>query len=290
MDNYKIGSFIADLRREKGMTQKELAEKLNVTDKAVSKWERGVGYPEITMIPILSDALGITTGELLLGEHIPADGKQENQQADSAKTELIVSDAMEYVSQAHEYKTSKGNRIVLAGLTIAFLLAIFVCMLCNYVISGAFDWSLYVVGGEVVAWLLVFPFLAMKRHRCVAALTGLTVTILPLLLLIEHLCPAKNWVFPFALSVAGIALISLWVSVLLFVYTRISRWFLASFVWILFGVIAQIGINAIVGSYFPVPDGNISVLIVAFSSAFIAVVLAMIGNLKKKELKNQSDF
>jgi hypothetical protein len=242
------------------------------------------------MIPLLSDSLGITTGELLLGEHTHADGKKESTQADLAKTELIVSDAMEYVSQAHEYKTSKGNRIALAGLSIAFLLAIFVCMLCNYVISGTFDWSLYVVGGEVVAWLLVYPFLAMKRHRCVAALTGLTITILPLLLLIEHLCPAKNWVFPFALSVVGVSLISLWVSVLLFVYTRISRWFRASIVTFLFGFIVNLSINAIVVSYFPIADRNISVPIVAILTAFIAVVLGIIGNLKKKELKNQSDF
>ena len=50
------------------MTQKELAEKLNVTDKAISKWERGNGYPEITIIPELAKALEITVNELLSGE------------------------------------------------------------------------------------------------------------------------------------------------------------------------------------------------------------------------------
>lgn len=68
MDNRKIGNFICELRKVKGMTQKELAEKLNVTDKAVSKWERGAGYPEITIIPQLADALGVSSGELLQGE------------------------------------------------------------------------------------------------------------------------------------------------------------------------------------------------------------------------------
>ncbi len=48
MDIQKTGALIAELRRQNHMTQKELAAKLNVTDKAVSKWERGIGYPEIT--------------------------------------------------------------------------------------------------------------------------------------------------------------------------------------------------------------------------------------------------
>lgn len=47
MDNQKFGQFILSLRKEKGWTQLELAKKLNVTDKAVSKWERGVGFPDI---------------------------------------------------------------------------------------------------------------------------------------------------------------------------------------------------------------------------------------------------
>ena len=48
MDNQKLGIFITELRKEKGLTQAQLAQKLNVTDKAVSKWERGVGFPDIT--------------------------------------------------------------------------------------------------------------------------------------------------------------------------------------------------------------------------------------------------
>lgn len=50
MDNQKFGRFIRDLRKKANMTQKELGEKLNVTDKAVSKWERGLGFPDISII------------------------------------------------------------------------------------------------------------------------------------------------------------------------------------------------------------------------------------------------
>ena len=57
MDNKKFGAFIAAQRKEKGLTQKELADKLCVTDKAVSKWERGIGFPDIKLIEPLSEAL-----------------------------------------------------------------------------------------------------------------------------------------------------------------------------------------------------------------------------------------
>ena len=68
MNNDKMAGFICELRKSKNMTQKQLAEKLNITDKAVSKWERGLGYPDITVLSTLADALGVTTNELLNGE------------------------------------------------------------------------------------------------------------------------------------------------------------------------------------------------------------------------------
>ena len=58
MDAKKFGMFIATLRKEKNMTQVDLAKKLQVTDKAVSKWERGLGFPDINSIEPLADALG----------------------------------------------------------------------------------------------------------------------------------------------------------------------------------------------------------------------------------------
>ncbi len=65
MDNENIGNLIAKLRKEKNMSQKDLADKLNITDKAVSKWERGISCPDINTIPKLSQILGVTSEELL---------------------------------------------------------------------------------------------------------------------------------------------------------------------------------------------------------------------------------
>ena len=68
MDNIKFGKLILKLRKEKNMTQKELAEKLNVTDKAVSKWERGDSFPDITLLEPIAKELGVTVSELITGE------------------------------------------------------------------------------------------------------------------------------------------------------------------------------------------------------------------------------
>lgn len=71
MNNKKTGAFIAELRRELSLSQKQLAEKLNVTDKAVSKWETGRSAPDISLLIPLSETLGVTVTEILEGERLP---------------------------------------------------------------------------------------------------------------------------------------------------------------------------------------------------------------------------
>jgi Predicted transcriptional regulators len=70
MDTKKIGTFIARCRKDKQMTQKQLAEQLGVSDKSISKWERGINLPESTLFMPLCQCLGIQVQELLLGEKI----------------------------------------------------------------------------------------------------------------------------------------------------------------------------------------------------------------------------
>lgn len=65
MEKQTMGDMISTLRKEKGMTQRELAEKLNVTDKAVSKWERNLSCPDIHSIPALAEALGVSVEKLM---------------------------------------------------------------------------------------------------------------------------------------------------------------------------------------------------------------------------------
>ena len=70
IDRAKLGAFVAQLRREKGLTQKQVADRIYVSDKAVSKWERGAGLPDITLLIPLAEALGVTVTELLEGRRL----------------------------------------------------------------------------------------------------------------------------------------------------------------------------------------------------------------------------
>ena len=70
MDQIKIGKFIAECRKQKNLSQLQLADMLNITDKAVSKWERGISKPNSSIMLELCEILGISVNELLNGEKI----------------------------------------------------------------------------------------------------------------------------------------------------------------------------------------------------------------------------
>ena len=85
IDKAKFGTFVAQLRKEKGLMQKELAEALYVSDKAVSKWERGLSIPDVALLVPLAEILGVTVTELLECRRLP-----KNEHLNSQQTEEIV--------------------------------------------------------------------------------------------------------------------------------------------------------------------------------------------------------
>lgn len=89
MDANAIGHFIAELRKQKGYTQKDLAEQLAVTDKAVSRWETGKGLPDTSLLKPLSELLGVSVGELLAGERMEETAVKE-------QTDQVILDALKY--------------------------------------------------------------------------------------------------------------------------------------------------------------------------------------------------
>ena len=71
MTNKSMGDIICALRKEKGMTQKDLADMLNITDKAVSKWERNIAFPDTATIPKIAEIFGVSVEELMNAKSIP---------------------------------------------------------------------------------------------------------------------------------------------------------------------------------------------------------------------------
>ena len=86
MDRKTFGSLIAELRKEKGMTQAELAEAMGVTDKAVSKWERDLSYPDTASLPRLAEIFGVSVDELMRG----ASGKAEEKTGEGDVVSIVL--------------------------------------------------------------------------------------------------------------------------------------------------------------------------------------------------------
>ncbi len=108
MDQIKNGRFIADERKRKEYTQKQLSERLGISDKTISKWERGNGFPEVSLLLPLCAALEITVNELLSGERV-----SEEEYRRKAEENMV-----NLVKEAQESKKKIILSAMVAGLTL----------------------------------------------------------------------------------------------------------------------------------------------------------------------------
>ena len=113
MEQEKIGKFIAKLRKEKRLTQQELAEKLGITDRAISKWENGRGLPDLSLLMPLCKELNISINELLSGEYL----KEENY---NEKLEENIIKTIDYSNK--KIKKNKNRFIIVLGSIIIFII------------------------------------------------------------------------------------------------------------------------------------------------------------------------
>lgn len=115
MDQIKIGRFIADERKRKEYTQKQLSERLGISDKTISKWERGNGFPEVSLLLPLCAALEITVNELLSGERV-----SEEEYRRKAEENMV-----NLVKEAQESKKKIILSAMVAGLTLIAAIPLF---------------------------------------------------------------------------------------------------------------------------------------------------------------------
>ena len=111
MNQIKIGRFIAECRKKANLTQMQLAEKLGITDKAVSKWERGVAMPDTSIMLELCDILSVSVNELLSGEKII----MEN---DNQKTEQLLLDMAKELEKKNKTIWSSMWAIMIISITV----------------------------------------------------------------------------------------------------------------------------------------------------------------------------
>ena len=142
-ENYEIdraafGAFVAAQRKEKGCTQKELADRLFVSDKAVSKWERGLSLPDISLLVPLSQALDVTVMELLQGRKLEAERKDELKLGFS-EVERLVKKAVMFSEETNEEKKLRRekNGPIFAKLLAVSVAEVIVCaVLLFYILEN----------------------------------------------------------------------------------------------------------------------------------------------------------
>ena len=122
IDRAKFGAFVSELRKEKGITQKELAEKLCISDKAISKWETGKAIPDVTLLVPLAEILGVSTTELLECRRI-----EQPESMGKEDTDNLVKKVIELSEDRYSYKSKKK---IIIYLVCAFISV--VGMFCLY--------------------------------------------------------------------------------------------------------------------------------------------------------------
>ena len=113
MDQLKIGKFIAECRKQKNLTQMQLSEKLGITDKAISKWERGFAMPDSSIMLELCDILGISVNELLSGEKISMENNNQ-------KKEQLLFDMAKELEQKNKTLWKSMWVIMIISMTALF--------------------------------------------------------------------------------------------------------------------------------------------------------------------------
>lgn len=203
MDNERMGRFIAAQRKAQGMTQLELANRLHITDKAVSKWERGLSSPDIALIAPLADALGVPVSDLLRGE-------QTDEAVENANADADVGEVLRYAEATVRKRDGTIKLWCVAAFTALLAVGIVVCTTVDVALNSAFTWSLYPISSIIFAWCVLFPLIRSGKTGAVRSLTALTILIIPYLFALDRISGADGVLIKAGAAVSAISLAYLW--------------------------------------------------------------------------------
>ena len=152
MDSQKFGAFVAQCRKDKKMTQADLAAKLNVTDKAISRWERGVGFPDINTIEPLAAALDASVAELMESERI------DESEVSITTSNEIVNNTLNFAEK--QIQQERKNILSIIGcLTSAVILILYLDS-----IGWQLDTFLFTVVGVILPFVAILSFLMLLGY------------------------------------------------------------------------------------------------------------------------------
>jgi transcriptional regulator with XRE-family HTH domain len=166
-----FGRFVIGKRQAAGLTQRDLAERLFISESAVSKWERGLSYPDITLVASLSRELGVSEGELINA-------------SDDAASRQIARDALGY---------RRWKAAIFWTTTLAYAAALLTCFIVNLSVAHSLSWFWIVVTAIAAAFSLTTLPLLRIRSKGWTALAAFVVSIVALLTVVWLLNGGGTW-------------------------------------------------------------------------------------------------
>ncbi len=207
MNQTETGKFIARCRKEQNLTQAQLAEKLNITDRAVSKWETGKCMPDSSIMLELCGILGITVNELLSGEEMEM-GKNDGTYEKKADENLLI-------LKRRDENNINRNVVISIIFSCTLLIGAAVCVICDLAITGRLTWSLIPVSSILFAWVILFPVMMFGKKGILGGCISVSIFIFPYLYILSSLLHVRA-VLAIGGAAAAISVVYLWLSVGIF--------------------------------------------------------------------------
>lgn len=268
MDQIKIGAFIAACRKEKQLTQAQLAEKLNITDRAVSKWETGRSMPDSSIMLELCEILEIKVNELLSGEKIDTDAYTQ-----SAEDNLMI-------LKRKDENSIRKNVLFAVIYSIVLFLGILVCSICDIAITGELTWSSITLSSIMFTYVISFPIVILGKKGITGSLMALSIFLIPYLYLLGILINVPA-VFTIGWRMSLISIVYLWI--IYFVSCRLhARKFRAAGINVLLAIPLTICINITLSKLLSEPRADIWDILTIFILLIIAFFLLSIDHALSK--------
>lgn len=185
-----LGEKIQKLRKQQGLSQEALAEKVTVTRQTISKWELNQSTPDLDFIAQLSEIFSVTSDYLI-------------------KEDMIEPDKLPY--KKHQYRISeRGKRTIWGLFSAAALIAICVCLICDYFTAEKLSWSMISAAAILAAWIVTLPFLIAKTKIILKTLLAVSAVPIPLLAILALLLN-RPLIFTMGTYIVFIAIIDIWI-------------------------------------------------------------------------------
>lgn len=256
MNQEEIGKFIAKCRKGKNLTQAQLAEKLNITDRAVSKWETGKSMPDSSIMLELCEILGVTVNELLSGEKIDMENLEKK-----ADENLIA-------LKRKDENNIRKNVVISIIFSTTLLIGLIVCAICDIAISGNLTWSLIPISSIIFAWVVLFPVMILGKKGIPGGLMSISIFIIPYLYILSDLLNVKA-VFSIGAIMSLISIVYIWIIFGIFNRLKMRKLFAAGLIFLL-SIPFMILVNVILSSLISEPIIDVWDIL----SVFIMLIVA----------------